>query len=154
MRRQETITIPGVRSDNFGERDNGKTFVLREMAADQGERWATRALLALTNAGVEIPDGAAEMGWGGLAAAGLQALSKIHFSDLEPLLDEMWKCVRYEHAPNLPPQAIIEGETSQIQEIMTRVPLRKEVLRLQLNFCVAADPPKTAGPPVRGARVG
>ena len=135
-------------------RDKGKVFVLREMPADQGERWATRALLALTNAGVEIPDGAAEMGWAGIAAAGLQALSKIHFSDLEPLLDEMWKCVRYEHAPNLPLQAIIEGENSQIEEIMTRVTLRKEVLKLHVNFSVGADTPSTASPPVRAARVG
>ncbi len=41
-RRKETLTIPGVRSEHAGERDNGKTFVLTEMDAYSGQDWARR----------------------------------------------------------------------------------------------------------------
>ena len=54
-RRTETFTA------TYG-RDAGKSFTLTEMPADQAERWAIRALLALAGAGVDRPDGAADAG--------------------------------------------------------------------------------------------
>ena len=67
MRRTEKLTIPGVRSEEPGERDNGKTFILTEMNAYQRQDWALRALLALAASGAQLPDGALTTGWAGLA---------------------------------------------------------------------------------------
>jgi hypothetical protein len=141
-RKVEKLTMP----DTAG-RDAGKTFVLTEMAADQGERWALRALLALTNTGVELPDGAAESGFAGIAAAGLQALGKLPYEVLDPLLTDMWACVKYEHKPGAPLQSIIEGENSQIEEVATRFELRLAVLKLHMGFFRGALPSITASRP-------
>jgi hypothetical protein len=53
MRRTERLTIPGVRSETLGERDNGKVFILTEMSAYAGQDWALRALLALSRSGAQ-----------------------------------------------------------------------------------------------------
>ena len=142
MRKSITVTI------SSEGRDKGKTFVVKEMSADQGERWAMRALLALTNAGVQLPDGAAEAGMAGIAAAGIEALGKLQFAAVEPLLEEMWECVQYQppdvKGKKLPTQNIFSGDGSQIEEIATRMQLRMEVLKLHVNFSQGADTPFTA----------
>ena len=45
-----TITAEG--------RDKGKTFLITELPADQAERWAIRALLALIQSGAVISEDA------------------------------------------------------------------------------------------------
>jgi hypothetical protein len=127
-------------------RDKGKTFILTEMPADQAEAWATRALLALAKAGVDIPDDASDAGMAGIAQAGIGALAHLSYEQLEPLLAEMWQCVRYQHKPKAPLQEIISGENSQIEEVKTRVTLRKEVMRLHLGFSQDDSTPTSARP--------
>src|SRR5882672_7259877 len=104
MRRTEMLTIPGVRSDAAGERDNGKTFKLTEMDAYSGQDWALRALLALASSGVLLPDGALQTGWAGLAGFGIAALFQAPHAALRPLLDEMLAQAAYVHDPKHPPQ--------------------------------------------------
>lgn len=125
-------------------RDKGKVFILTEMPADQAEWWATRALLALTNAGAELPDGIKDAGMAGLAAVGVRALSGLRAEVVRPLFDEMFECVRYEHNPTHAPQAIIAGENSQIEEVSTRVRLRRELLELHLGFSIGGAGSTTA----------
>lgn len=141
-----TITAPG--------RDRGKTFVLTEMSADKGERWALRALLALSRGGIEVPPGMFDQGWIGLAnflpyalVIGLRSLHGSQWTEVEPLLDEMMECVRF-----APPgyngderllQTLFPGDNSQVEEIATRLHLRKEVLQLHVNFSLA-DVPSTS----------
>jgi hypothetical protein len=158
MRRQRTITIQGPAREAIPKsdtqpfdiparpqsRDHGKVFVITELPADQAEWWATRALLALTNAGAELPAGVAEAGMAGLAVMGVNALSRLHPADVKPLLDEMMACVKYVHRPGTPPQEIFDGEESQIEEVATRVELRKAVLELHLGFSEADAPQTTA----------
>lgn len=130
-------------------RDQGKTFVLTEMPADQAEWWATRALLALTNAGADLPAGvSANAGMAGVAAAGIQALSQLRAETVKPLMDEMFGCVAYEHDPSHPLQPIFAGEASQIEEVSTRIRLREELLELHLGFSIrgAASTSASASP--------
>jgi hypothetical protein len=121
-----TITAEG--------RDNGKVFVLKEMSADQAEWWATRAFLALTNAGASIPDGARQAGMAGFALMGLESLYQLRAEVLKPLMDEMFECVRYEHNPSHPLQPIAAGEASQIEEVATRLKLRIDLFELHTGF--------------------
>ena len=135
MRRKHTVTI-----EDAG-RDKGKTFQLTEMPADVGERWATQAMYLLAKAGVTIPEGVKESGMAGLAAVGIDFLSIAHLRALQdPSLDEQWEYIKYLHAPGHPPQELLTGEASQIEEIRTRSRLRQEVLKLHTDFFTADEP--------------
>lgn len=127
MRKEKVITI----SDK-DSRDDGKKFHIIEMPAAQAEKWALRALLVITRSGVDIPEDAASGGMRALAVLGLRSLMGLSFEDAEPLLDEMMGCVQ-----------IVEKDItrdlteSDIEEVRTRVRLRKEVLELHLGFSLA-----------------
>ncbi len=133
-RRRQTIKI----TDEG--RDKGKTFIITEMPADVGERWATQAMFLLARAGVTLPEGVKEAGMAGLAATGVDFLDIAQMRALQdPSLDEQWDYIEYQHAPQHPPQKILSGNDSQIEEIRTRGQLRQEVLRLHLNFSPAEN---------------
>lgn len=138
-----------------GGRDKGKQFVLTEMASDQGEQWAIRALLALSSAGVDLPPGAAQAGFAGVATAGVEAFSKLRYEDAKPLLDEMFECVQFKpNIPNVAPRPVMGGENGDIEEVKTRFLLRMAVLRLHINFSTAAAPPTTGSPSGTSATAG
>lgn len=120
-------------------RDKGKVFVLTEMDSDQGERWAMRAILALANENVEIPDGLERMGMAGLVQIGISSLAKLRYEVAEPLLDEMWDCVEAIPDPGKPhiKRALVSSDT---EEISTRLKLRLEVLKLHVDFLKAVAP--------------
>jgi len=149
VRRVESLKIPGVRSDKLGERDNGKVFILTEMPSEQGERWANRVIFAVMNAGVDVPEGVQSMGMAGVAAIGIKALGKVPFEIAEPLLDEMFGCVQYQHDPHNPLllQSIMSGNDSQIEEVMTRWKIRGALFTLHTGFSQGAVAPTTASKP-------
>lgn len=138
-RRTREFTVSTV-----GSRDTGKTFRLTEMPADQGERWATRMMLALANAGAKIPEGVLEAGMSGLAASlpnmvvmGIRSLQGLQYAEVEPLLEEMFGCIQYLPPGGLPAQQIFPGINSQIEEVKTRLQLRYELLELHVGFSLA-----------------
>ncbi|MFL9904276.1 hypothetical protein PQR71_40165 [Paraburkholderia fungorum] len=118
-------------------RDQGKVFLLREMPPSQAEKWAMRAFLALAKSGVQIPDDISSAGLAGIAALGLKALSGLSFEDAEPLMDEMFSCISIIPDPSRPNvvRALIEDD---IEEVSTRLRLRKEVFGLHTNFFTSA----------------
>ena len=118
-------------------RDKGKTFVLTEMPAAQAEKWALRIISAMARAGVELPEDV--QGMAGIAAIGLHALSNINFYDVEPLLDEMWQCVQI--MPDTRHPSIVRPLVdNDIEEVQTRLRLRKDVLELHLSFSTPVGP--------------
>lgn len=129
MRKSERLTITAE------GRDKGKVFILTEMPADQGERWANRAALALTNTGAAIPEEALGSGWATLAAVGVQALGMLRHETVQPMLDELWPtCVRYEHKPGQPLQEVAGGINSQIEEVATRYKIYYALWKLHTDF--------------------
>jgi len=126
-RKELDITI-----DDDG-RDRGKVFHLREMSAWQAERWAIRALLALSKAGADI--GGAEPGAGvaAFAATSFRALLSLDFADAEPLLIEMLECISIKPDPRNPNvvRALLPED---IEEVATLIKLRKEVFTLHVGF--------------------
>lgn len=144
MRRTEKLVIPGVRSEAPGERDNGKTFVLTEMDAYTGQDWALRLLLALAASGVQLPDGAMQTGWAGLASLAVTALLQAPYGALRPLLDEMLGQAQYAHKPNdpkFPTQAITPGPNCPVEEIKTFFTLQMALVKLHTGFSPAAVTP-------------
>lgn len=114
-------------------RDQGKAFLITEMPASQAERFAFRALLALSRTGVTIPDDLAQQGWVGLAGVGIRAFAYLDFADLEPLLAEMIGCVQAIPDPGRPEitRGLVDSDT---EEVATLLRLRKEVFELHVDF--------------------
>jgi len=124
MARKETTFIADT------GRDTGKQFIITEMSASQAENWAFRVILAVGNAGIEIPDGLASQGMAGLMAIGYMNLLKIPFDAAKPLLDDMMGCVQIVPSSSIR-RALIEED---IEEVVTRLQLRKAVWSLHMDF--------------------
>jgi hypothetical protein len=125
MRKTVTVTI-----GPEGGRDSGKVYVLTEMPASRAERWATRAILALTRAGIDFPENA---GMAELASIGVKALGKVDFHDAEVLMDEMMECVKIQRDKKNPMlvHPLLEDD---IEEVATRFRLKMEVFTLHTGF--------------------
>lgn len=120
-----TVSTPG--------RDLGKVFVITEMSSAQGEEWALKALLAL---GSSVPPEALQLGMAAMSKIGLEGLLSVKFEVLKPLLDEMMSCVKIRPSAHIVRELIEED----IEEIMTRVNLRKEVWAINTGFLRAVAP--------------
>jgi hypothetical protein len=140
LRKTKLVTI------DAENRDKGKTYLITEMGAAKAEKWAMRALLALMKSGIEVPEDAAQQGIAGLANVNLSSLGSIPFELAEPLLDEMMECVKI--APAAMPQgrALMEED---IEEISTRLKLRKEVLDLHIGFFYTGNQSESAAIPAK-----
>lgn len=133
MRKSAQITI----TDEG--RDKGKVFLITEMPAEQGESWAMRVLLALMASGAQLPENYPSLGMAGLAEMGFKALATLRWDTLQPLLAEMFSTVQIKpdrKNPNVTRELI----ESDIEEIMTRVTLRKEWWNLHMGFLSAVAP--------------
>jgi hypothetical protein len=118
-------------------RDKGKMFRITEMNAEDSEEWGGRAIFTLMNSGIEVPDDIAAQGLAGLASIGVAALQKVPFDAAKPLFDAMMKCVEFvpdSTKPNVT-RALFGGD---IEEVSTRIKLRKEVLMLHVGFFTPA----------------
>jgi hypothetical protein len=144
LRKVLEITIP------TEGRDRGKVFQLKEADAIKADKWAMRAFLALNRAGVEIPDEIAKMGIVGILAVGVHKLRGIAWEDLEPLVDEMMACVKIIPTPSSP-NVVRNLVADDIEEISTLALLRREILRLHLDFTLPADTSKSQDEAAAGA---
>ena len=130
-RRQTTYTIEG-------GRDNGKTFLLTEMPADQAEQFAWKVACAAFNGGMGIPYDLLKSGWAGLAHIGPGLLTAIPYDALKPLLDDMLQCVQIIPEPSRP-GTTRPFDYADIEEATTLLALRAEVFKLHVNFSDAAE---------------
>lgn len=135
MRKTKLVTVPS--TEGRDNRDTGKTFLLTEMDAVRGEKWATRALLAVASSGVDVPPEVMRMGMGAIAAVGFRALLTMTFADAEPLLDEMMKCVEF--VPDRKKPDVTRAlDNDDIDEVSTIWLLRSELVELHTGFSPAA----------------
>jgi hypothetical protein len=149
-RRTKNVTIPGTRSDTLGERDNGKTFILREMDAYAGQDWALRACLALSRAGVQLSSAALAGGWATLAGYAFEGLLQARYEDVAPLLAELLSLVSYAAQPDnpkFPTVPIKPGPNCQVEEIGTFLTLYREQFELHTGFTLPAGDLTTEASP-------
>lgn len=126
-----------------GSRDKGKTFVITELPAAAGEDWALRALRIAQRSGADIPGGV-QAGMAGVAAVGILAVlsGSTDIDELRPLFADMMGCIKRltdkktGFVRALIDQNDVEGNND-IEEIGTRILLRKEWLNLHLDFSIA-----------------
>jgi len=109
-------------------RDNGRSYLITEMPADAAEWWAIRALQAImtTNAEIEFDTPFAQ-----LAQQSLAAFAKIEPEKSRPLLDEMFQCVRVKLPGSNDSREMLAND---IEEVKTRVLLRREIFALYFDF--------------------
>lgn len=132
-RKVEAVVVP-----NFGGRDDGKVFQITEMPAAKAEKWAWRLFIALKGTDGEVPPEAVQLGIAGVALRGLNVLLRadVRFELVEPLLDEMFDCVKIIRDKSKPDIATPLLDTD-IEEVQTRGWLRSEVLRVHTGFSIA-----------------
>jgi hypothetical protein len=134
MRREKFITITSDNEPGKPEnRDKGKTFYIREMGAVQAERWAMRALIAVSGPGASVPNKAGLASLANAKFSLLTMLGNIKWEVAQPLLDEMMACVQRKESPTCI-RTLVEED---IDEVTTLLQLRKEVLELHLGFSLA-----------------
>lgn len=128
-----------------GSRDKGKTFVITEMSAYDGEMWAIRAMRIAQKSGADIPGGI-QAGMAGIAAVGVLAVleGSTNFDEVKPLLDDMMRCVEIVTDKQTGFRRTIndagsgeEAVNDDIEEIGTRFLLRREWLNLHMDFSIA-----------------
>lgn len=134
-------------------RDHGKNFLIVEKSAFDTEKWAARALLALSRSGVEVPDDAIEAGALGVLIAGIGGMQRMRYEDAEPLLEEMLTCISFVPDPNkidpvtgrpITRPLVRSDEGGDVEEVSTLLRLRGEALDLHLGFSVTAVLSKVA----------
>jgi hypothetical protein len=128
-------------------RDHGKTFILTEMPAAQGELWATRAMELLTNAGFIVAEEHKESGMAGLAVTAQPFTFATGRALQDPSLESMWGYVQFQPKNReAPPQQLFAGDACQIEEWTTRLKLRVEFVQLHTGFFSRAKPSTSAQP--------
>lgn len=151
MRNKVTVTIEDPQLPNGKQnRDVGKVFEITEMSSDKAERWAMRALLALTNTGVEIPQGIEGAGMAGIAHIGFQMFGLLDFDVVEPLLAEMMTCINIQVGTVSRP---INDDFGDIEEVATRLKLRRAWFELHTGFSLPV-PVLTTGSQQTGSQSG
>ena len=130
MRNTRTVTV------KKEGRDFGKRFFITEMSATKGDAWATRLIMAMVDAGVDLPEDIYTTGMAGVAAVGFKSLLTIKFSVAQELLAEMIACVKIKPDKNNPEfdRDLIEDD---IEEVSTLLWLRSEVFELHTGFSIA-----------------
>jgi hypothetical protein len=114
-------------------RDAGKTFRITELSASAAEDWAIRAFMAIAKGGMEIPDGV-PASIAGIAILGFRALAGMDAATAKPLLDEMMGCVQFITSSGVVRRLVEED----IEEVATRLQLRKEVFEVHTGFFARA----------------
>lgn len=138
MRKTEIVTVPAWP----GGRDAGKHFRVTEMPAAQAEKWAMRALIALNQSKASIPLELRGIGMEGIFLVGLNIFLQgdIKPEVLEPLMDEMFSCVKIVRDPKSKDKTTGEPiatdlvSEDDIEDVQTRAWLRSEVLRVHTGF--------------------
>lgn len=123
MRKTAAITITAE------GRDLGRQYLITELSASAAEDWAIRAFMAIAKGGMEIPDGV-PASIAGIAILGFKALAGMDPTTAKPLLDEMMSCVQVLTSSGIARKPMEED----IEEVATRLQLRKEVFELHTGF--------------------
>lgn len=127
-------------------RDKGKVFYITEMGARPGHKWATRAIFAVMNSGVDIPDDILAAGMAGLPILGMKAIVNVPYYMAEPLLDELLTCVEFipdAAKPNVK-RKVFEDDIEEVKTIFT---LQQEILRMHLAPFMTGGKSTSALPP-------
>lgn len=127
-RRTQVVTI-----EQEG-RDKGKQFLITEMDAEKAEWWAFRCLQALLAGNPDLGgslDTSNQASLSVLATQAFSAMGKLDPMIAQPLLKEMMDCVQRQLPDGKNARGLLPDD---IEEVATRIQLRKEVFILHTGF--------------------
>lgn len=115
-------------------RDAGKRYYLEEMPALKAERWARRAIGAMSRQELDVREEFGKLGFLGFYLLGMQALAGGDMDAIDGLMDEMLTCIRIQES-----EQVIRplGGDGDIWELSTLYHLRKELIELHMGFTFA-----------------
>lgn len=127
-----------------GGRDNGKKFVITEMAAIPAAKWAFRAFLAISRSGTsaikealnfdfEDADWQSKATLCEIASLGIGIFGAMNFAESEPLIDDLFNCIKIMPDPKVPlvTRHLIEDD---IEDPTTYLRLQKDAFMLHIDF--------------------
>ena len=121
-------------------RDKGKKFLITEMSPWDGEKWGVNCLLAFMKGGINLPQGYETTGLSGLAALGFQMFSSLDWETLEPLFNQMMKCVEFvieiKNQPITRPLTN-DGINFDIEDSITLMEIKYQVWKMHVDFLKA-----------------
>lgn len=122
----------------INDRGEDKTFRITELSASAAEAWAFQLFFAMANSGIEVPEDITEMGFAGVVQLGIKALGGLKYEEAKPLLDKMMECVQFIPDPHnkLVIRFLMDED---IEDVQTRLKLRKEIIKLHVDFSKAAS---------------
>jgi hypothetical protein len=125
------VTIDKPAEGQPANRDAGKRFLLEEMPALRAERWARRAIGAMSRQELDVREEFGKLGFYGFYLLGLQALAGGDMGAIDGLMDEMLTCIRIQES-----ESVIRplGGDGDIWELSTLYRLRKELVELHMGF--------------------
>jgi len=144
-RRHKIVTVP-----EWGGRDAGKLFVVRERDALSIERWGWKVIVALKGTTAQIPETLISMGAVGPMLILIRGMNSFLAADVDKdviiaLVDELLPQVKIIRDPSvkdkltgtaLETDVTWEGDHADIDEAKTITWLRGEVLSLEINFSI------------------
>lgn len=113
-------------------RDHGKKFFLKELPANQAERWALKVVALLARRGVQVPVGSEMAGMAALPS--FSPLAMMSWIDDEALVGEIMSCVQAWPEGSPIARALVPSD---VEEVLTRVYLKMEVIALHVGFSMA-----------------
>lgn len=115
-------------------RDAGKRFHLEEMPALRAERWARRAIGAMSRQELDVREEFGKLGFYGFYLLGLQALAGGDMDAVDGLMEEMLTCIKIQES-----ESVVRplGGDGDIWEMSTLYRLRKELVELHMGFSFA-----------------
>lgn len=137
-RKKVTVTID---ADN---RDKGRSYIINEMPAEVAERFAYRALLALTSSNTQVPPDISSLdidmemdqaSMAKLAAFGLKAFLSLDYDRIAPLLDQMMQYIQIDMGGGVVRQVM--PDCDDIEETSTLFKIRKAFMELHVGFSMA-----------------
>lgn len=135
-RKSKRVTIPVPKEGERPNRDAGKTFLVSEQSAVWAEKWASRAFLAISHSGREVPREVLQLGIVGVVVLSMSAFVHSRWEDVEPLMDDMMRCIQI--CPNPGDLDVVRDLIEDdIEEIETRMRLRQEAIELHAGFTFA-----------------
>lgn len=125
-------------------RDDGKKFVIEEMAAIPAAKWAFRAFLAVSRSGksaikealnfdFEDADWHSQATLCELASLGIGIFGAMDFAESEPLIDDLFSCIKIMPDPRQPlvTRQLINDD---IEDPTTYLKLQKDAFMLHIDF--------------------
>lgn len=123
---RKTVEITGV------GRDENKVYRITEFSAFKAEKMAMKVLWAIASSGVEVSGDITNAPLAKLLEIGIQALAKVPYPMIEPILIEMMEGVSF-ITPDNSNRKLLPDD---IEEFRTILKIRKEVVALHIDFFI------------------